>query len=117
MEKIEDRPITLVEGSVRAVELESGTVGVEPETHHVLDPEWARHLLVEVESLKLATRQEVGEFARAVHRLQRVLVHVADLGSPECARDLAARFAHVQGRRPADRRVVVGDDVAGHEPL
>src|SRR5205807_7500275 len=79
-EEIQRGPVALPKTPVWTIELEASTVGaarIEPQSHHVLDAEGTGELLVQLEPMELARRQEVRIQPRPVGRAQHVLASIA----------------------------------------
>ena len=103
---------------IRAVELQpraSRPARIEPQAHHVFDPEGACQLLVKTGPAELNRRKEVRVQPCAVGRRQRVCMPMPPAGRADLARHLAARLACPDHDVARTDSLVVGDDVAGDE--
>jgi hypothetical protein len=119
-EKIENGAITLTEVTPAAIELEAGATvatGIEPQAHHVFDPQRPCNLLVEAQPVKVSPRQEVRELAGTFPRSQGILGAVALERVPYLVAHRPAGLADEAESRVvrAFRNLVVGDDVARDE--
>ena len=117
-QQVEDRPVPLAEIATAAIELEAGPgdAGLEPESHHVLDPERPVSELVELGTVVFAACDEVRSLSRAEHDRDRVLVSVPQHGSTYLVRHRRAGLPGECDRRPAERLVlVVRHDIARNE--
>lgn len=113
---VQDVPIAFSKAPVRPIKLESGSAcgsaRVDPEPDHVLDPQGAADVVVELEAVELSWRQVVRVHLHAARRLQRRLTPPKLVRLAYCWSDDSARFPH----RVDSEVLVVGNNVTGNEP-
>jgi hypothetical protein len=115
-EEVEDLAVPLGKISTRTIELQTSTVWFKPDTNHVFHPDGSRDLLVELEPVEFAARDEVGVLSSARRGRQGILMRIAHFRIPDLLRHDASRLPDESDRRLADGPIVVGDDIASHKP-
>ena len=119
-QEIEYGTVTLAEIRIGPVEFQACATRagrVEPQAHHVLDPERGVDVLIELEPVVLAAGKEVGVLPRPGGRPNWILVRITPVRIAYLLSHLASWLTgEDDGWRPGSEFLVVSNDVARHEP-